>query len=529
MLKLKFAPRPADARTLLILSCHVPFSPIRALDKTQVGPFQILGQLGTNRRQRVYHARHVQQGRDVALKFISLPPNADRTQAINKINIEVDILKQLKHPNLVRLYGAGIDDDQIFLASELVDGESLASLLARRGRLSPDLVVEIGRQIAELLDHLHQQEILHCKLTPDKILIDEHHHVKVADLRLNRTRRKRWDSGRKRELDLAAYLAPEQFSEGATNKSDIYSLGVLLFEMLTGRLPYEPDTMGRLTRKKLNDKPPSVAQHVISCPNWLDQLVRQMLDPDPRNRPHSARAIMLALNEIQNVDQSRRAAVAQVTGHFNPLTAGVDKTEANRLLGRKQKKKDDETPFYEKVPFLAGCLIVIAAIIGYALIPTPSRKLMAQAQTLMESDDSKDWLRAREPLRTILDRGADDEFYDSAKELYTESRRRTLVNWAEKGRSLWTQSENARQFAEAVQAQMAADFDEAKQKYERLLKIVDPNGEERHIWLESKTRLEQLIQATAAPTEPEKTDLDDDQNPIQHDETDSSSKSSTNS
>ena len=477
------------------------FSLHRALDKTHVGPFQILDQLGTNRRQRVYHARHVQQGRDVALKFIALPPKVDRARAIDKINIEVDILKQLKHPNLVRLYGAGIDGDQIFLVSELVAGESLTALLARRGRLSPDLVVEIGRQIAEVLDYLHQQEVLHCKLTPDKILIDERHQVKVADLRLNRSRRKRWDTGRKRELDLAAYMAPEQFGEGATNKSDIYALGVLLFEMLTGRLPYEPDTMGRLTRKKLHDEPPSVAQYVISCPHWLDQLVRQMLAPDPRNRPHSARAVVLALSEIQNVDQSKRAAVAQVTGHFNPLTAGVDKTEANRLLGRKPKKEDDGTPFYEKVPFLVGCLIVIAAIVGYALVPTPSRKLMARAQVLMESDDSSDWFRAREPLRTVLERGPEGEFYDQAKELFTESRRRTLVAWAEEGRSLWTQSENAKQFAAAVQSQMAGDLDKAKQGFERLLKIGDPNGDERHIWLESQHRLEQLVQATALPTD----------------------------
>ena len=74
---------------------------------------------------------------------------------------------------------------------------------------------------------------MHAKLTPDKIIIDKNHHVKVADLRLNRSRRKRWDDGKKRELDIAAYMAPEQFGEGATHKSDIYSLGVILYEMLT--------------------------------------------------------------------------------------------------------------------------------------------------------------------------------------------------------------------------------------------------------------------------------------------------------
>ena len=240
------------------------------MEKTYVGPFLIVKKLGS-RRQKVYHARQTEQNRDVALKFISVPPSVEWTKALDKIDREVNELQKLHHPNLVKVYGAGVDGERIFFATELIDGESLSAILARRGKLTPDLVVEYGRQIAEVLRYLHSQDLIHSKLTPEKILVTEDHRIKISDLRLNRSKRRRWDSTRRRELDIAAYMAPEQFTEGATQKSDFYSLGVILFEMLTGKLPYAPDTMGRMTKQKMNAPVPSVAANMMNCPIWLDK------------------------------------------------------------------------------------------------------------------------------------------------------------------------------------------------------------------------------------------------------------------
>ena len=179
------------------------------MDKTQVGPFKILGRLGTNRRQQVYRARQIEQQRDVALKFISIPKNVPRATALDKINREVKFLQQLRHANLCQMYGAGVEDDKIFFASELIEGESLAAILSRRGRLAVDLAVDYAGQICDLLQYIHQHELIHAKLTPDKILIDKEGQVKISDLRINRSRKKRWDAGgSRRELDVAAYMAP---------------------------------------------------------------------------------------------------------------------------------------------------------------------------------------------------------------------------------------------------------------------------------------------------------------------------------
>ena len=134
--------------------------------------------------------------------------------------------------------------------------------------------------------------------------------------------------------------------------------------------------MGRMTRKKMEQQAPSASAIVMNCPIWLDRLLRNMLAPDPNRRPHTAKAVALALDEIREMDATGKATAAQVTGNFNPLTAGSDKTEANKLLGIKKKKKDNG-PFYQRAWFLAACLLLIACIFGFALVPTSSKKILS--------------------------------------------------------------------------------------------------------------------------------------------------------
>ena len=428
----------------------------------------------------------------MALKFISVPPSVPWTKAIDKIQREAEELRVLRHENLVRVYGAGVHEEekQIFFAGELVEGEPLSAILARRGKLMPDLVAEYGHQIAEALKYIHNREIIHSKLTPEKIIITPDHKVKLADIRLNRAKKRRWDSTRQRDLEIAAYMAPEQFDEGSTQKSDFYSLGVILYEMLTGKLPYEPDTMGRMARTKKEAEVPSISAEVMNCPIWMDKIVTQMLQPEPRKRPHSARAITFAFEEIMKIDKTKRAAVSQVTGNFNPLTAGADKTEARRLLGKKERKIKDDTPFFQKTPFMVAALLGIIALVGaVSFWPKNEAGIMKDAAALMESGNRDDWNKASITLNELM-ASADPEIGEQATELFYENREQMLEATAKKGTMAAGYSPNVRNYVSAVQDMLAGKKNEAANEFKRLVAAVDPGGDERHVHRAAAKRLQ---------------------------------------
>ena len=472
------------------------------METTHVGPFKIVSQLG-NRRQKVYRALQTEQGREVALKFIKLPPTVEWDKAIAKIDREVIGLQALSHPGLVKVYGAGVDEQRVFFASELIEGESLATVLARRGKLTPDLVVENGRQIADVLRYLHSKDLIHSKLTPEKILLTSEHRIKIADLRLNRPKKRRWDKTRRRELDTAAYMAPEQFVDGATQKSDFYSLGVVLFEMLTGKLPYPPDTIGRMTKMKMKAEVPSVASHVMNCPIWLDKIISQMLSPDAKARPHSARAIVLAFDEIKNIDATKKPAISQISGGFNPLTIGADRSEARRLLGVKKKKKkravNNQTPLIQTVGFQVVAFLAVACFIIYCLIPESSSEIVARAAIMVESEDPVQWAEAERLLKPLMD--GDSDVQQTSEKLFFEARRRSLVRNAERGLVTRLQTENVLDFGRAVQLQLDESDEPAKRIFTKLAASIDPDGRERHVYAESVVRLGQLSSKRALPTD----------------------------
>ncbi len=478
------------------------------MENTKVGPFRIIKRLGTSRRQQVFHAIQEEQNRDVVLKFISIPPAIEWTKAIDKIERETAELRKLRHENLVRVYGVGVyePDSKIFFATELIAGESLSSILARRGKLAPDLVVEYGHQIAEALKYIHNKEIIHSKLTPDKIIVTPDNKIKISDLRLNRAKKRRWDATRKRDLEIAAYMAPEQFDEGATQKSDFYSLGVILFELLTGKLPYEPDTMGRMARTKKEVSAPSVAEIVMNCPIWLDKIVTQMVQPNPRQRPHSARAITFAFEEIKKIDATQKSAASQVAGNFNPLTVGTDKTEARRVLGKKTtREKVDDTPFYQKAPFMVVSLIGMLALMIYFAIPKSHAAILHDAKIKLESLDPGGWRDAAVDLKGLMD-SSDETIAEKATGLYFESKGKILEMNAKSGiapgaRSFYTG--NIKSYIDAVQKFLAGEHSAAKSEFERLVLAVDPEGDERHVYQAATRQLQQLSGIFSLPEDPE--------------------------
>jgi hypothetical protein len=224
------------------------------------------------------------------------------------------------------------------------------------------------------------------------------------------------------------------------------------------------------------------------------------VQPNPRKRPHTARAVILAFDEIKKMDATQKAAVSQMTGSFNALNAGVDKTEARKLLGKKPPRAEAEVPFFQSVPFMIFSLIAIIALVVFMAMPPSTEKIMEQSRQMLASNDEDQWSEARIKLKKVMD--GSGPFSAEAEELYFESRRQSLVQQAERGVSNRLQSENVKLFGKAVRLQQDGRNDEAGVLFQQLVDSVSPAGDDRHIHVESKHRLEMLRSELQIPADP---------------------------
>lgn len=464
---------------------------------TRIGPFLVHEKLGPYKRHQVYRATQLEQHRDVALKFINFPPNTPPAKAVTRVQKETKILKQLDHPNLVKVHGAGIENGKIFFALDLVDGEPLSSVLSRRSKLAWELACDYARQIACCLEYLHSQELIHLKLTPDKILITPDGQVKVTDLRLNRSKKKRWDAVKKKSMDTAAYLPPEQFNgEQGTAKCDFYSLGVILFEMLTGKLPHTADSFATLAKLKSAKPAPLISQYTLECPMWMEKIVSSLLSIDPAQRPYSARSIIVALDEVRRADREGTGVAEKLLSGFSPLTAGKDKTEAQKALGVKKKKpKEDDIPLVQKTGFLAGSLIGVIALMLVLVIfinwPLSNDQLMEKARRQAQSGEI---YAAQQTLLEVLKREP-NEFTEDAEFLLVDLRMQRLLERAEHPIAFkYSTKGPATEFFKAYDYEQIERYDDALKTYENLLTNVSYDDlDQRHIVnaaLARKTELE---------------------------------------
>jgi len=195
---------------------------------------------------------------------------------------ESRLAARLSHPNVVSVYDAGEDGGVPYIVMEYVEGETVADLLRRRGRLSPDEAVEIVVQACAGLEHAHRAGLVHRDVKPQNLLVTAEGTVKVADFGIARASESTRLTEAGTVLGTAAYLAPEQAAGGEiTPATDVYSLGAVLYELLTGRPPYVVESLADLAVPR---RPPSVD----GLPPELGRAVLHALAPDPADRPASA-------------------------------------------------------------------------------------------------------------------------------------------------------------------------------------------------------------------------------------------------
>ena len=252
------------------------------------GRYRIVGRAGRGGMGEVYRADDLKLGQSVALKF--LPPEVDRDPArLMQLHTEVRMARQVSHPNVCRVYDIDEVEGHTFLSMEYVDGEDLASLLRTIGRFPVDRATELARQVCAGLSAAHERGVVHRDLKPANVMLDASGKVRLTDFGLAGA------TGEAVRAGTPAYMAPEQLAGGeVTAQSDIYALGLVLYELYTGQRAIDARNVAELVRKReAGIAPPS--QIVRDLDPSIDRAILRCLERDPIDRPSSALGVAAAL------------------------------------------------------------------------------------------------------------------------------------------------------------------------------------------------------------------------------------------
>jgi serine/threonine-protein kinase len=254
--------------------------------------YRIVGLLGRGGMGEVYRADDLKLRQTVALKL--LPPGlAVDPLRLARFHDEVRLARQVSHPNVCRVHDIGEAGGLTFLTMEHVDGEDLASLLRRVGRLPAERALPVARQICAGLGAAHERGVLHRDLKPANVMIDGRGRARLTDFGLAVLAR---DARAGESAGTPAYMAPEQV-EGReiSERTDVYALGLVLYELFTGRRAFEADTMASLAEAR-SSAPPPPSVHVPDLDPRIEQAILQCLEKDPSRRPGAAMAVAAALS-----------------------------------------------------------------------------------------------------------------------------------------------------------------------------------------------------------------------------------------
>jgi predicted Ser/Thr protein kinase len=257
------------------------------------GRYRIIALLGRGGMGEVYRATDLTLGQSIALKF--LPEEAARDQRLlERFHGEVRLARQVSHPNVCRVYDIGEFGGTPFLSMEYVDGEDLASLLPRIGRLPADKALETARKICAGLAAAHDRGIIHRDLKPANIMINRRGDVVIMDFGLAALASQL--SGPEARNGTPAYMAPEQLKGAEVSaRSDIYALGLVLYELFTGKRPYDGNTLKKLLEQQEAAQLTNMTSIAADIDPAVEKVIRRCLHPDPARRPATALLVAAAL------------------------------------------------------------------------------------------------------------------------------------------------------------------------------------------------------------------------------------------
>jgi eukaryotic-like serine/threonine-protein kinase len=263
------------------------------------GRYELGSVLGRGGMALVYLARDRERDRPVAIKLLADNLAAD-PELRRRFAREAELAERLSHPNVLRVLDSGETGGRAFIVLEYVEGRNLAEELHRDGPLAPARVAELGSQAAAALAHAHERGLVHRDVKPQNLLLTKDGTLKVSDFGIARVVDGTQLTQVGTVLGTAAYLAPEQAAgEEATAAADVYSLGAVLYELLTGRPPYDASSLAEFVLRRGDGDPPPPSALAPDVPAGLDALVLACLREDPAERPTAREVELMLRGELE--------------------------------------------------------------------------------------------------------------------------------------------------------------------------------------------------------------------------------------
>jgi eukaryotic-like serine/threonine-protein kinase len=331
-----------------------------------IGHYRIREKIGSGAMGEVFRARDERLGREVALKLIR-PASSDNPDHLRRFELEARAVAALNHPNIVAIYDVGFNEGSPYIVCELLEGKTLRARLAE-GALPVRLAADYSLQIVQGLIAAHDRRIIHRDLKPENLFVTSDGRVKILDFGVAKLQPAPEESGRSVEdlttvtksgavVGTVAYMSPEQLrGKAVDHRSDIFSVGAILYEMLTGRRAFRGETEVDTITAVLREDPPEINLEQASIPVSFQQIVRHCLEKEPENRFQSARDLAFALDTLANASGGRatRFEPSRLRAKIVPwAVAGVLLVATLLLLGNQWRRKT-LSPSYRRLTFEEG-------------------------------------------------------------------------------------------------------------------------------------------------------------------------------
>ena len=341
-------------------SKEIPASPTKTLEtpteelttgSTFAGRYQIIEELGKGGMGKVYKAHDTEIKEKVALKLINPEISADK-KTIERFQNELKFARKISHRNVCRMYDLNKEEGSYYITMEYVSGEDLKGMIRMMGQLGAGKSISIAKQVCEGLSEAHRLGVIHRDLKPQNIMIDKDGNARIMDFGIARSLKTKGITGAGVMIGTPEYMSPEQVEGKETDqRSDIYSLGVILYEMVTGRVPFEGDTPFTIGVKQKSEIPKDPREINTQIPEDLSRVILRCIEKDKEKRYQSAGEVR---SELKGIEQ------------------GIPTTEREIPKRKPITSREITVQFSIKklfIPALVVAALVIAAVVILQLLP----------------------------------------------------------------------------------------------------------------------------------------------------------------